>query len=146
MLRPDGHYWVQDIEHGSRIILLYRGSWWNADPAFDTQEEDVLVLAGPLVSPTAEDLARQRAHFADRLEAEWKQHGCDPRWDGRWLQGSYWVQHAGVAEPEIALFMEGTWSGLDWDEDWYAHEGDPEPEVLVGPLDKPAKVLTTSVQ
>jgi len=77
---------------------------------------------------------------------EWKQYGCDPRWDGRWLQGFYWVRRTGAASPEIALFMEGTWGGLDWDEDWFMREGEPGPEVLTGPLDVPAKALKISVQ
>ena len=33
--------------------------------------------------------------------------------------------------------MEGTWGGLDWDEDWFVAEGEPGPEVLTGPLDDP---------
>ena len=113
-MRADGFYWVRIIEHGSRTILLYTDGEWNAD--VNTAEEDVEVLAGPLAPPTPEELARQEAHFAARLEAEWKEHGCDPRWDGRWLQGLYWVRRVGTARPEIALFMEGTWGGLDWDE------------------------------
>ena len=134
-MRADGFYWVRIIEHGSRTILLYRDGAWVVDVA--TEEEDVVVLKGPLVPPTPEELARQEAHFAARLESEWKQYGCDPRWDGRWLQGLYWVRCAGTAEPEIALFMEGTWGGLDWDDDWYVREGEPSPEVLTGPLNAP---------
>ena len=143
-MRADGFYWVRIIEHGSRTVLLYRDGAWNAD--VHTAEADAVVLAGPLVPPTADDLARQETHFAARLEAEWKQHGCDPRWDGRWLQGFYWVRRADAAEPEIALFMEGTWGGLDWDEDWFIAEGETGPEVLTGPLDVPAKVSTISVR
>lgn len=144
-MRADGFYWVRIIEHGSRTILLYTDGEWNAD--VNTAEEDVEVLAGPLAPPTPEELARQEAHFAARLEAEWKEHGCDPRWNGCWLQGLYWVRRAGVAEPEIALFIEGTWGGLDWGEDdWFVPEGEPGPEVLAGPLDKPAKTLKVSVR
>ena len=143
-MQADGCYWVRIIEHGSRTVLLYRDGAWDAD--VDTAEADVVVLAGPLVPPTAEDLARQEAHFAARLEAEWKQYGCDPRWDGRWLQGFYWVRRAGDAGPEIALFMEGTWGGLDWDEDWFIAEGEAGPQVLTGPLDVPAKASTISVR
>lgn len=145
-MRPDGFYWVQDIEHGSRIVLLYRNGEWISDPGFSTQEGDVLVLVGPLVPPTPEDLGRQEPHFAARLKAEWKQYGCDPRWDGRWLQGFYWVQRAGVAEPEIALSMEGSWGGLDWDKEWYVPDGEPGPEVLIGPLDKPASSKRTGMR
>ena len=121
-MRADGFYWVRIIEHGSRTILLYRDGAWVVDVA--TEEKDVVVLKGPLVPPTPEELARHETHFAARLEAEWKRYGCDPRWDGQWLQGLYWVHRAGVAEPEIALFMEGTWGGLDWDDDWYVREGE----------------------
>ncbi len=135
MTRADGFYWVRIVEHGSRTILLHRDGAWIAD--VDTAEADVEVLAGPLLPPTPAELARQEAHFAARLEAEWKRHGCDPRWDGRWLQGFYWVRCAGAADPEIALFMEGTWGGLDWEEDWYVREGEPGPEVLAGPLNAP---------
>lgn len=146
-MRTDGFYWVQDLEHGSRVVLLYNDGEWNSDPGFNTQEKDVLVLVGPLAPPTPEDLARQETHFATRLEAEWKQYGCDPRWDGRWLQGFYWVQREGVDQPEIALTIEGSWGGLDWDEDdWSVPEGAPAPKVLIGPLDKPAKTLNVSIR
>ena len=146
-MRADGFYWVQVIEYGSRIVLLYRDGEWIDDPAANTREEDVLVLVGPLTPPTPEDLARQEAHFTARLEAEWKQHGCDPRWDGRWLQGFYWVQREGVDQPEIALTIEGGWGGLDWDEDdWFVREGEPGPEVLTGPLDVPKGTLSTQTQ
>ena len=60
--------------------------------------------------------------------------------------GFYWVQREGVEQPEIALTIEGSWGGLDWDEDdWSVPEGEPAPKVLIGPLDKPVKVVTASV-
>lgn len=143
-MRADGFYWVRVVEHDSRTIQLSRDCAWVVDLA--VEGEKVLVLQGPLVPPTPEERAGQEAHFAARLEAEWKQHGCDPRWDGRWLQGFYWVRCAGAAEPEIALFMEGTWGGLDWDDDWYVREGEPGPEVLTGPLDPPGHSSSGSFQ
>jgi len=86
-MRPDGYYWVRTILFGSSSVLLYRDGEWQDDLRMG--EEGLEVLAGPLVPPTAADLAGQAAHFTAELEAEWKLHGCDPRWDGRWLQGFY---------------------------------------------------------
>ncbi len=136
-MRADGFYWVLMIEHGSRVILLYRDGAWIVDMVIG--EKDVVVLKGPLAPPTPEEMRGQEAHFAVRLEAEWKKQGCDPRWGGRWLQGFYWVHCVGAANPEIAEFMEGTWGGLDWGGgDWFVPEGEPGPKVLLGPVDPPA--------
>lgn len=137
-MRADGYYWVRTILFGSSSVLLYRNGEWQDDLRMG--EEGLEALAGPLAPPTAADLAGQAAHFAAELEAEWKLHGCDPRWDGHWLQGFYWVRLDGRPGPEIALFLEGNWVSLEWDGgdgDWHVHEGEPGPKVLTGPLRLP---------
>ena len=138
-LRPDGYYWIIEAEFGAVLILGYFDGEWHQ--AWELPEDEVTVIEGPLQPPTPEQVAGQTEHFAERNRLESQQYGVDDAtWNGA-LNGHYWVRQQGHAELEIAACYEGNWRGLNRYEDmmWACSEGAPNPDVVYGPIDEPAR-------
>lgn len=125
-------YHVRDIEHGPQVVAPRRDGTRSADA--DIGGQDVVVLAGPLVAPSAEASARQVAHLAARPVTEWARSGRDAHRDGRRPRSFTWTHSARPAVPDGALFKDRTWSGPEWDADWVMRACKPGPKVLNGLL------------
>ena len=92
-MRKAGYYWVKFHDYDAVRVVRWKNRAWHYD--HDVTDADLRVMEGPLLPPSAEDLASHAERLAGIVADDWKLVGCDPRRDGHHVDGTCWVVFRG---------------------------------------------------
>ena len=141
MARAEGFYWVRKYEDGRTVIAMLReGEWTIGDGEYfnETDDEGLMVVAGPLSPPTCDVIATWKERYDKALKSYKKAKGRNALLGWDYLEGYYWVRVPGNPEPVLAQYFAG-WGGAAGDEDF---PDDAAIEILDGPLATPQVART----
>lgn len=137
-MRKTGYYWVQFHDYGSVRAVLWKNRAWRYDER--VTEADLTVVSGPIPIPSPEEISSHNTRLATIVQDDWQLVGCDPRRDGRHVDGVYWAKWPGHRPCLVQLYETGWWE-LEWYDGapvWEMGVEDAEcPPIIFGPLDQP---------
>lgn len=146
MARSDGFYWARCHPGQQMLIVLFKdGEYTFEGEDWESDESELMDLAGPLASPPIEDAGQWRINYDEEVALRLEE-GSAPELAGGWdyLWGYYWVRTSPASGPKLFWYHPNHdgWGPVIGDDEFVIGVDEVDEgtlEILSGPLPPPAE-------